>query len=126
METPDFVGKSLPCPVCNAALRLKQSRKAKPYCMCLDCGIQIFFRGRIGIARLRKIIASEKAIAAEFDAPARAVFLYQRLQELKHRKNILEGEQGLIFRDKDRDRVIAALDREMGRVRKELDRESKK
>jgi hypothetical protein len=31
METADFTGKPFPCPVCNMGLRLKISRKAKPY-----------------------------------------------------------------------------------------------
>ena len=33
METADFAGKPFPCPVCNMELRLKISRKQKPYCM---------------------------------------------------------------------------------------------
>jgi len=125
METSPFVGKSLPCPVCNAALRIKLSRKEKPYCMCLDCGIQIFFRGQLGIARLHKMIASEEAVAAEFDGPARAVSLYNRLQELKRQRRVLEEQQGIVFRDADRDRLIAALEIEINKVRAELEKESK-
>ena len=125
METSAFVGKCLPCPVCNAALRLKMSQKEKPYCMCLDCGIQIFFRGQAGIARLHKMIEWEEAVAAEFNGPARAVSLYNRLQELKRQKSVLEDKQGILFRDPDRDNLIAALDIEMARVRASLEKESK-
>jgi hypothetical protein len=125
METSVFVGKSLPCPVCNAALRLKLSQKEKPYCMCLDCGIQIFFRGQAGIERLRKLVESDEAVAAEFTAPARAVSLYNRLQELKRKRRVLEGQQGLFFRDKDRDHLIAALDSEIEHVRESLEKEAK-
>src|SRR2546427_5139705 len=67
METADFAGKPFPCPVCNVSLRLKISSKQKPYCMCLECGIQIFFRGQAGIQRLWKMIRSEEAVAAEFN-----------------------------------------------------------
>src|SRR5437867_2116621 len=123
METADFAGKPFPCPVCNVSLRLKISSKQKPYCMCLECGIQIFFRGQAGIQRLWKMIRSEEAVAAEFNGPARAISLYNRLQGLKRQKDRLEDKQGIIFRDADRDRVIEALNAEIERVRSELEKE---
>jgi hypothetical protein len=126
METSDFAGKPFPCPVCNMSLRLKISSKRKPYCMCLECGIQIFFRGQAGIKRLEKMIRSEEAVAAEFTGPARAISLYNRLQGLKRQKRGLEDKQGIIFRDFDRDKVIEALDAEIERVREELELEIEK
>src|SRR3989442_11467225 len=116
----DFLGKPFPCPVCNMELRLKISRKQKPYCMCLECGIQIFFRGQAGIRRLHKMIRWEEAVVVEFSGPARAISLYNRLQHLKRQKKALQDKQGYIFWDKDRDRVIEALDAEMERVRTAL------
>jgi hypothetical protein len=91
-------------------LRLKISRKLKPYCMCLECGIQIFFRGQDGIKRLYEMIRSEEAVAAEFNGPARAISLYNRLQGLKRQRKSLEDQQGIVFRDSDRDKVIDTLD----------------
>jgi hypothetical protein len=126
METADFAGKPFPCPVCNMGLRLKISRKEKPYCMCLDCGIQIFFRGLAGIKRLHKIIRSEEAVAAEFNGPARAVSLYNRLQGLKRQRDRLQEKHGIIFRDSDTDKLIEALDAEIEHVRSELGREIQK
>ncbi len=123
MEIADFSGKPFPCPVCNMGLRIKISRKQKPYCMCLECGIQIFFRGQEGIKRLWTMIRSEQAVAAEFDGPARAISLYNRLQGLKRQKKSLEDKQGMVFRDPDRDRVIEALDAEIERVQSELEKE---
>jgi len=87
MEMSDFAGKPFPCPVCNTALPIKISLKQKPYCMCLDCGIQIFFRGQAGIRRLHQMISSEEAVAAEFDFPARAISFYNHLQHLKRQKS---------------------------------------
>ena len=124
MEVADFEGKTIPCPICNVALRLKASRKQKPYCLCLECGIQIFFRGQTGIRRLYKIISGEEAVAAEFNGPARAISLYNRLQGLKRQRERLEDQQGLIFRDSDRDKVIEALDAEVERVRSQLEKET--
>jgi transcription elongation factor Elf1 len=66
----DFLGKPFPCPLCNMELRLKISCKQKPYCTCLECGIQIFFRGQAGIARLHEMIQAEEAVVLEFSGPA--------------------------------------------------------
>ena len=126
MENADFTGKPFPCPVCNMGLCLKISRKQKPYCMCLECGIQIFFRGQAGIKRLHEIIRSEEAVAAEFNGPARAVSLHNRLQGLKRQRDRLEEKQGMVFRDSDTDKLIEALDAEIERVRSELKREIEK
>jgi hypothetical protein len=91
--------------------------------MCLECGIQIFFRGQAGIQRLYEIIRSEAAVAAEFNGPARAIFVYNRLQGLKRPRQSLEDKQDFFFRDSDRDKAIQSLDIEIDRVRSELDRE---
>jgi hypothetical protein len=125
MEIADYTGKPFPCPVCNRTLQLKNSRKLKPYCMCLDCGIQIFFRGQEGIRRLRRMIHSEEAVVAEFNGPAPAISLFNRLQGLKRQRQRLEDQQGLVFRDADRDRVIESLDAEIEHVREELEKEMK-
>ncbi|PYX31927.1 MAG: hypothetical protein DMG77_05205 [Acidobacteria bacterium] len=125
MEIADFSGKPFPCPVCNMGLRLKISRKQKPYCMCLECGIQIFFRGQEGIKRLHKMIRSEEAVATEFNGPARAVFLYNRLQGLRRQRGHLTDKQGMHFLDSDLRKVVKALDAEIERVLAELEREVK-
>ena len=124
-DAQDFLGKPFPCPLCNMELRLKISCKQKPYCMCLECGIQIFFRGLAGIARLLEMIRSEEAVVLEFSGPARAISLYRRLQHLKRQKDALEKKQGFFNYDRDRDKVIDALDVEIERVRTELE-EAKK
>jgi hypothetical protein len=119
-STQDFLDKPFPCPLCNMELRLKISCKQKPYCMCLECGIQIFFRGQSGIERLLRMIQSEEAVVLQFSGPARAISLYSRLQYLKRQKEALEKKQGLVFRDSDRDQVIEAVEAEKKHLRKEL------
>lgn len=121
MEISDFAGKPFACPVCNTALQIKITLKKKPYCMCLDCGIQIFFRGQAGIQRLYEMIRSEEAVAAEFDYPARAISIFNHLQHLKRQKKAFEQEQGIFSFDSDRQKVIDALDSEIARVREALE-----
>ena len=46
---------NFPCPICKTLLIVKKSKKGKTYCVCNDCGIQLFVRGEKGINLLNKI-----------------------------------------------------------------------
>jgi hypothetical protein len=65
-------------------------------------------------------------VAAEFNGPARAVSLHNRLQGLKRQRDRLQEKQGVVFRDSDTDKLIEALEAEIERVRSELGREIQK
>jgi hypothetical protein len=54
-----MLGKFFPCPVCGIRLEIRIARTQKPYCVCIDCGIQIFIRGKTGISQLNKILENE-------------------------------------------------------------------
>ena len=54
MEKKKDKKKVFLCPLCQKELEIKVSKKQKPYCVCLDCGIQLFVRGKEGINRLGK------------------------------------------------------------------------
>ena len=56
-------GRKFPCPVCGVGLTIRPSRSQKPYCVCFDCGNQLFIRGKLGIIRLTELIESGKLIA---------------------------------------------------------------
>jgi predicted RNA-binding Zn-ribbon protein involved in translation (DUF1610 family) len=117
LEEPDwFAGKAFPCPVCGSDLQLRVARTQKPYCHCDPCGLQLFFRGKNGIQRLKKLLDSGVLISGR----SRATVLYNQLQQLKEQKNQLENRQGLIFRDKDLDEAIHAMEPEIEAVRLEL------
>ena len=49
-----------PCPICKKMLLVKYSKKSKPYCVCNDCGVQLFVRVKNGIDRLKNLICDEK------------------------------------------------------------------
>ncbi len=117
LEEPGwFAGKTFPCPVCGSDLQLRVARTQKPYCHCDPCGLQLFFRGKEGIQRLRKLLDSGVFTTGQ----SRATVLYNRLQQLKEQQNQLENRQGLIFRDKDLDEAIHAMEPEIDAVRREL------
>jgi hypothetical protein len=119
----DIQGRALPCPVCAAGLPFRFSCKGKPYCVCDACGIQIFFRGERGIARLRELVQSEILVAAQGAGATEAVSLYNRLQRLKAQRDELESKRGfvgLVLEDPDLDHAIKVVDAEIARVQEEL------
>lgn len=119
-------GKALPCPVCGTALPVRLSVKQKPYCVCNDCGIQVFFRGKVGIQRLQRILESAEPVTEDFSKGTVVVALYNRLEELRKQKEELAAKQGIIFRDETLDDAIAALDGEIKQIETEIRKSRKK
>jgi hypothetical protein len=122
----NMLGKFFPCPVCGASLGIRIARTQKPYCVCIDCGIQIFFRGKAGISRLKRIIENELLIAGKDSNASIASVLFNRIQHLKRQKTDLEVKQGLILRDPDLKNAIRAVDIEIERVQGELEKLGRK
>jgi hypothetical protein len=115
-----MVGRKFPCPVCGVGLAIRLSRKEKPYCVCESCGIQIFFRRKEGIQRLREIFHSQALITANGSNADFAVILFNRIQQLREQKKQLQAKQGLILIDPDLKNAISAVDIEIRRVQGEL------
>jgi DNA-directed RNA polymerase subunit RPC12/RpoP len=121
-----MLGKFFPCPVCGTSLEIRIARTQKPYCVCIDCGIQIFFRGKTGILRLNKILENEILISGNDSNASIATVLFNRIQHLKRQKTDLEAKQGLITRDLDLKNAIRSVDNEIERVQGELEKLSRK
>jgi hypothetical protein len=121
-----MLGRFFPCPVCGTSLEIRIARTQKPYCVCIDCGIQIFFRGKTGISRLNKILENEILIAGRDSNASISTVLFNRIQLLKRQKADLEVKQGLIIRDPDLRNAIRAVDNEIERVQGELEKLSRK
>jgi hypothetical protein len=122
----DMAGKVFPCPLCGLSLGIRIARTQKPYCICIDCGIQLFIRGKTGISRLKKIIENELLIAGKDSNANFAAVLFNRIQHLKRQKSDLEARQGLIIRDSDLENTILAVDNEIERVQGELEKLGRK
>ncbi len=125
-QTEELRGKPFACPVCGMVLPVKIARTQKPYCVCLLCGIQIFFRGKAGIKRLRDILRMEKPVAEEIPGSTVAVNLYNQLEKLKQQRDELEQQQGIIFKDLDLANAILAIEAEIKRLQSSLERAGKK
>jgi predicted RNA-binding Zn-ribbon protein involved in translation (DUF1610 family) len=120
-ETLPVDGRSFPCPVCGVGLIVKLAKTKKPYCTCDDCGIQVFIRGKTGIKRFREVLSRGKFISGKESECGSSLTAYNRLEQLRLQKKELESRQGVIFRDKDLDNAIQAVDNEIERMQGVLD-----
>ena len=82
---------TFPCPLCRMVFNLRRSRAHKPYCVCNSCGVQIFFRGKKGIAKLGDFVGHRAPgpVPLEF-TDSRAIFV--RLEDLRCAKNFTRGQ----------------------------------
>ncbi len=117
-----FHGSEFPCLVCGTGLEIRLSRKGKPYCVCDSCGIQVFFRGKTGIHRLRELVDTKSLIVGKESETDKALVLYNHVQQLRGRKKKLEEKRGLFSRDEVLEITIQAVDKEIERVQGELEK----
>jgi DNA-directed RNA polymerase subunit RPC12/RpoP len=117
--------RRFPCPSCGVHLELRESRSKKPYCVCNTCGVQVFFRGKVGISRLSKLLDEhERLIGSPITVAAPAIAAFDRLEQLRAHKNELERRRPLIFSDNDLEHTILAVDREIARLQLVLEQMS--
>jgi predicted RNA-binding Zn-ribbon protein involved in translation (DUF1610 family) len=114
--------KKFPCPVCGKGMEIRASMKKKPYSICDDCGIQLFFRGKKGIRRLREILDSDVLITGNESKVDQAVLLFNRIQQLSVQRKRLKAKRGLILSNPDLENAILAVDNEVERLQGELEK----
>jgi hypothetical protein len=113
--------RQFPCPLCGTQLDLRQSRTRKPYCVCNACGVQIFFRGKNGISRLRELLETHDRLLGDSAAIATpAIAVFNRLEQLRAHKSELQQRRPLLFADDDLEHTIAAVDLDISRLQTAL------
>jgi len=120
-----LLGKEFPCPLCGSSMPIRITRKGKPYCHCISCLIQLFFRGKASIQRLQEIIDSGILVCGKDSAADRAVTLYNRIQLLKTQKIQLKKKRQL-FSDDDLENAISAVENEIRSVQNSLEKTARK
>jgi predicted RNA-binding Zn-ribbon protein involved in translation (DUF1610 family) len=125
-ETLPLAGRSFPCPLCGVGLIVKLAKTKKPYCVCNDCGVQVFVRGKPGIKRFRDILSRDNLVSGKESESGSSLTAYNRLEQLRLQRKELESKQGIIFRDKDLDNAIQAVDNEIERMQRVLHQMAKK
>jgi len=107
--------------VCGTALEIRISRKQKPYTICLSCGVQTFFRGKLGIERLSRIVNSQLFLTATGSSRAEsAVILFNRIQQLRAQRSELAVGQRRAVRNPDLENALCAVDDEIERLQSDL------
>ena len=69
----------IPCFLCSQELRQRRDKNSKPYFVCDPCGVQIFVRGRQGIANLAQLIATLREHDFPFHEHARVLYEIQAI-----------------------------------------------
>jgi hypothetical protein len=88
----------------------------KPYSVCIPCGVQIFFRGKTGISRLRLFLDRGQPVTNPIAPAAPAVIAFTRLEQLRaHRKRIRAKTSADICGQGSRN-AISAIDAEIARA----------
>jgi hypothetical protein len=118
--------KEFPCPLCGAGLPIRTSKRAKPYCTCNLCGVQIFVRGKAGIARLYEMASSGILISGKKESASHGINLLNRLEQLKLQKADLKWKRGIIFEDENVENAIRIVDVEIEKVEGELAKAARK
>jgi DNA-directed RNA polymerase subunit RPC12/RpoP len=52
--------KQFPCCLCATPLKVRETKKGKPYVICDPCGVQMFVRNSDGIHRFEMLVADAK------------------------------------------------------------------
>jgi hypothetical protein len=116
----EILGNEFPCPLCGAGLQIRTSKRKKPYCTCNFCGIQLFVRGKVGIARLRKLARDGILISGSGGSASHGIALLNRLEQLKLQRRDLVFKRPLIFPDANVENAIELVDAEIKTVQVEL------
>lgn len=119
---PSPYPRTFPCPLCGMDLDLRRSRAQKPYCVCNPCGLQIFFRGKTGISKLRQLFKDgERLVSGPTATAAAAVTVFNRLERLRAQKHTLEKRRAFLLVDDDLENAILAVGHEVARLQGVLD-----
>jgi hypothetical protein len=106
--------ETFPCPLCSSSMPIRLTRKKqKPYCHCLSCMLQIFFRGKVAMDRLRKLIESGILVSGNNSPSDVALTLYNRIQMLHLQVGQLKAKRSLLFSNEDLENVISAFEMEI-------------
>ncbi len=76
----------LPCYACQKALPIQTTKVGKPYLTCNECGIQIFIRGKAGIARIEKL---KEFWSKEIKPSLEICLLINQLKQLREQREQL-------------------------------------
>jgi hypothetical protein len=83
--------------------------------------VQLFFRGKKGIARLRDLAEREQFVKSAQVSTSAALATFELLERLRAQRKTLVSRRPLIFADDHLENAILAIDREIAQIEMRLD-----
>lgn len=120
LSPPDLDDRLFPCPLCGAGLPIFASKRGKPYLVCDTCGLQVFVRGKNGIARLKEMAEVGILVVSSKTSACFSINLHNRLKQLELQKVDLQLKGGIFFLDQATQNAIQIVDAEIEKVQSEL------
>lgn len=108
-----------PCPICKRMVIVEYAKTGKPYCKCNDCGVQLFVRGKDGIARLKKLLGEVEVRGNSKDLINTVDYfntLRERLEEVQEEKPLFTVDPDLELQEK-------AIKQQLDKLRQSLKKE---
>jgi DNA-directed RNA polymerase subunit RPC12/RpoP len=113
----------IPCFLCSQELGQRKDKNDKPYFICDPCGVQIFVRGRQGIANLSQLIETIKERDFPFREHAQTLWEIQavlsKIRGIEKEIKSLDSVFDILFHDEKKDRARELLE---GRIETLLNR----
>jgi len=81
-----LTARRFPCPICSMPQDVRGSKQGKPYITCNTCGVQVFVRGKLGIAAVERLLDR-----ARTEGP------FARMDEMTRRYRVRCGTCGTEF-----------------------------
>jgi hypothetical protein len=83
--------------------------------------VQLFFRGKKGIARLHDLADRERFVKSAQASTSAALATFEMLERLRAQRETLVSRRPFLFADEHLENAIRAIDREMARIEIRLD-----
>jgi len=113
--------KFFPCPICDEGLEVKDDKNEKPYCICNDCQVQLFVRGKIGIKRFKKLLSN---LELTVDSGGRLIRLIDQSQQLKSKLVEVQFRKPLFGTNSDLEIQEKALQKQLSVLQADIQRYS--
>ena len=106
-----------PCPICFQMIEVRYARNSKPYCICNDCGMQLFIRGKNGIKRFKNLIPD-----SDFKFKSKKLIeLIDYYEKLEDKLNQIEAKKPVFGEDRDLNIQERAVKKLLNSLRKKIE-----
>lgn len=114
------------CPICGAALEVREDKRGKYYAQCPDDGMQIFVRSVEGMARLKdqmQLFEEGAQLGAGESGPVPPGAVFRQLQRLEQLSTFKAKISESKMEKQDKELAAKIVSREISAIREQLRRD---